>query len=168
MGARADLLAAAAGLAENARSAAASGEHTAPDFTRAAQMATAAKTALEAAALAENTGSGQIDEALSHIQDLLEEAGVLAESMELSTAEFLDRTFRALLAWRGEALSAQGYEVGYDMLRDLVEGLERDWVAADSDVSRRLAGRARARLDEATAVINHGKQGSAHGDQDES
>jgi hypothetical protein len=156
MGTRADLLKVAEWMASSAANNAQGG-----GIDNATELVTSAKTALEAAALAENTSAGAIDQALGGIQDLLVEAGVLTESMEMDTTEFMQHTFRALVAWRNETLAAQGYEVGYDLLRDLLEGLERDFIAGDSDVSRRLAARIRARLDDATAVINQGKQRGA-------
>lgn len=161
---RADLLATAEGLASAARRAVGDGgSMTGADV--AAGYANAAKAALEAAALAEDVGAGEVAEALDKIQDLLAEGGVLDKAIELPPAEFLEQTFRALLSWREETLNAQGFEVAYDRIRELCERLERDFIAGDTDTSRRIAGRIRVTLDEATEIVNHHQtRGASNGD----
>jgi hypothetical protein len=143
---RDDLLAVAADQAANARA------HKA-DAASAHAYAAAAKVALEAAALAEDMPPGEIAKALDDIQELLAEAGVLDEALELGPAEFLKRTFRALLAWRKQALMAQGYVVAYEGVSALLDGLERDFTTGGTETSLRIAARIRAALDDATATL---------------
>jgi hypothetical protein len=114
-----------------------------------------AKTALEAAALAQDIGPGEFAEALGLIQEQLEEAGVLAESMEMEPADFLRRTLAAVVHWRREAIVAEQVTLAYGALRGLVEGLERDFIAGDSETSRRIAARIRATLDDVDQTINN-------------
>lgn len=149
MGLRTDLLKTAERLAQHALEA--------PTADAARDYAAGAKSALEAAQLADDIGPGAIEAALASIQELLAEAGVLDEAMELPPAEFLDRAFRSLLAWRREVLAAQGYEVAYDGLSRFAARLERDFLAGDTDTSRRIAGRIRTTLDEVDQIIKHAK-----------
>ena len=165
---RTDLLATAEGLAAAARLELdpdhGSEPREAPSGPeRAARFASAAKVALEAARLAENTTAGDIDQALDSMHDLLIEAGVLDKAIELEPSEFLRQAFAGMLAWRAEVVSVQGFTVGYDLLRTHLERLERDFVAGGTDTSTRIAGRIRTTLDDATEIVNRGKQEVAHG-----
>lgn len=159
MSARADLLATADGLAAAAKRTVGDGTST-TGADVAAGLATAAKAALEAAALADRLPVGAVEQALDSIQDLLGEAGVLDESIDREPAEFLDRTYRALIAWRKEAMEAQGHVVAYEALRTLLEALERDFRVADTAISSRIATRIRGALDDATITINQATGGN--------
>lgn len=160
MGTRADLLAAAGGLASAAKNAVGDGSSKVGADV-AAGLAGAAKTALEAAALASNTSASDIDRALEGIQDVLAEAGVLDKAIELPAEEFLDQAFRAMLSWRAEAMRAQGHVVAYERLRDLAEKLESDFTAGGSPTSLRIAGRIHTALDDADQIIK--ENGDADG-----
>lgn len=139
-------------LASAEASAAAAREAEGPVVRR--EHAEAAKTALEAAALAQNVGPGEIDKALGEIQAELEEAGVLAESMELAPAEFLKATFVAVRHWRQEAAAVNALIAAHDGLRAFLLRLERDFVAGDSETSRRIAARIHTALEEAEQTGN--------------
>lgn len=126
----------------------------------------AAKVALEAAALASNTTESEIDQALRDMQDLLGGAGVIIDrALEMPTADFLRQSFGAMQSWRGEALAAQGYEVAYDQLRELLETLESDYLhGPESPVAQRRALLIRSRLDTATQTVNQA-MGAADGNR---
>jgi len=152
MATRADLLAAAE------RSAAAAIADGADWQVRESEIRNA-KTALEAAALVQNIGPGEIEVALGKIQAELEGAGVLAESMELEPAEFLKRTLAAVVHWRNQVEVGRGIAFGYGALRTLLELLERDFTAADTETSRRIAARIHRGLEEADQKINKTTEG---------
>lgn len=158
MGARTDLLTVAEGIATEARRCVSDEGHMGLSAAEvAANLAHGANAALAAARLAEDMGPGEIEEALASIRDVLEEAGVLAEAEEQSPVVFLKLTFRALVAWREEVLTAQGFVVAYEQLQALAVSLERDFIVGDTETSRRIAGRIRTALDEADEIINHAK-----------
>lgn len=162
---KADLLFAAEALASNARlqldpPKVINGKPTdavMPNPGRAAEHVAAAKVALEAAALASNTSTSDIDQALEGMQDLLAEAGVMDKATQMEPDEFLQQAFEAMLAWRRQVLAAQGFEVGYDMLRELLEDMESDFNAAGTATAARLAARIRGRLDEATEILGRAR-----------
>lgn len=145
MGAQADLVAAASA------SAAAAKDADGPVARR--EHAEAAKVALEAARLAEDVGPGEIAAALNDLQAELEAADLLAESLELEPAEVLKVILDAVATWRRAARMAQGYADGYVLLEALLQGLERDFIAGDTDTSRRIAARIKTALDDAANTI---------------
>lgn len=153
MGAHTDLIAAADKLAAEARQVAEdTGGHAARP-QRVGEFAAAAKTALEAASLTQTVGPGELAEALGAIQDELEAAGVLVESIELEPAAFLRLTFESVQHWRREATAAQGLAHAFERLRDLAAGLERDFTAADTETSRRIAARIHTALEDAGQLL---------------
>lgn len=152
MSTRSDLLAVAEGLAAEAR------RMFDPDeedghLAGAARLAAAAKTALEAAALAQDDDTSAVVAAMTEV---LADAGLDTAGMD-DPAKVLARV---LDACRGLQKTAQGLTdladrqaLAYGWLRDFAATMERDWLAADSDASRRLAARARAALDEAAQLV---------------
>jgi len=159
-GTQADLLAVAEALAAQAVVAVCPPSPTHDDAPRlpsdhdaAAKYAAAAKVALEAAALVETIRPGEIAQALSAIQDVLEDAGVLVESVELEPAEFLAKTFESVSHWRREAATVEGMAAAYGRLRELCVVLERDFTAGDTETSRRLAARVHTALEEAHGFV---------------
>lgn len=147
-----DLMAIAAGLASAARQA------LDVDAARAASLAGSAKTALEAANLAQNVGPGQIDAALGAIQAELEEAGMLSEAMQFEPEEFLKHVLRVVITWRQEVVAAAGFEHAYETLKALCAGLERDFTVADTETSRRIAARIHTAREEAEQLANPKKE----------
>jgi hypothetical protein len=160
-GTRDDLLAAAAALASQARKAAAFRPATVDggepwlDTQAASGFAAAAKVALEAAALAENTTAGEIDQVLGHLHAELADVDLLAESLTLEPVEFLRAVLGALRDGRGQSERAHQLAGAYSHLRNTLTRLEDDFTAADSEVSRRLATRIHMALATADQSINH-------------
>lgn len=157
MGTRADLVAVAAS------SAAAAKDADGPVARR--EHAEAAKLALEAAALADDLGPGEITAALNALQEELEAAGVLAESVVLEPIEFLRLTLRAVTTWQREAAEGAAYVQAYVGLRDLCQRLERDFIAGDTETSRRIAARIHTGLDEAAQIIKQAAGEETDGEQ---
>lgn len=147
MGTRSDLLAVAAAQASAAR------ENANSDLGNAGALVTDAKTALEAAALAQDIPGSAIDDALAGIQDLLEQAGVLVDSFDMNADAFMQATFRSLIAWRDEGLRLQGWQVAYQELRGLAERLQHDFIVGNTPVSLRIAERIQGSLDAADQVL---------------
>ena len=153
-----DLLAVAQSLAAEARRdlegrPTGIGEIESVSTKRAAELAAAAKTALEAAALAQDIGPGEIEQALDQIKQELVDGEVLTTAaFDLPPAEFLRKTFDAVEHWRREAETADRAFRAYLGMRGLAQNLERDFIAGDTAISRRLAARIRTQLDLAEEV----------------
>jgi hypothetical protein len=122
------------------------------------EHAQVAKVALEAASLAQNIGPGEIDRALGELQNELAAAGLLAVSMEMEPADFLREVLRAVVGWRERADDMDATVRAYMRLVDLCDGLERDFTAGDSPVSRRIAARIHTALEDAAAMARGGGQ----------
>lgn len=159
MGARTDLLIAGEALAAGARRRLEGEGNPSPlALDDVAARMPAALAAFEAAQLAEDMKPGEIEQALDGIRDVLEEAGVLDEADRADLTQFLRRTFQAIVAWRNEVLIAQGYQVAYERVVDTMAALELDFIAGNSEVSRRIAARIRTSLDDGEHVIKRGQE----------
>ena len=145
MSTRADLLKAAADAA------AAAASTTGPLARR--EHADAAKVALEAAALAEGMPPDEIAAALDGMREQLEAAGLGKACRELEPAAFLEYLLGVVGDWRALVASREGYIGAFERLRVLCDGLERDFLAGDTETSRRLAARVRAAVDEADHLL---------------
>lgn len=172
MGTHADLLAAAGTLAAAARGAgeggaellpARDGVHggvqAGPNPAKAAEYALAAKAALEAAALAESIGPGEIAEVLSQIQAELDAVGLFPEAMTLAPVDLLKLALEQVQGWQAEALAGRRLIEAYGSLRGTLERMERDFTAADTETSRRQAARIHIALEEAQNLVRADAEG---------
>lgn len=171
MSTRADLLAVAEGLAAAAKNAMRIGEHPSsrpggppagapPSWehsgARAVEAVAAAKLALEAAALADGMPPDEIAAALDGMREQLA-AAQLAPVAKLGPIPFLGYVLDLVSDYVAVLMSRDQFIAAHKRLHDLAEGLERDFTAADSETSRRLAARIHAALEEAAALIDNGR-----------
>jgi hypothetical protein len=155
MSTRADLLAVAEGLAAEAKAMLAPqpsgiGElHYGPDPAKASELAGSAKVALEAAALAQDIAPAEHTAALKSILYAFGIDWDEAHDPTELAAMAVEHLKRCAKVWKQVA----AHKDAHDVLRDFAAAMERDWLAADSEASRRLAARARAALDEAAQLL---------------
>lgn len=155
---RSDLLAVAARLAAQAhkdivpRREAGDGIDEVPgDLGAAANMAYGAKVALEAAALVD-ADPAPIVAALERFADTVEATDV-ADALTVSLPDALDLAGAWVAqAQRASAVAATVHQ-GYASLRELLEGLARDFDASDTPTAQRIAARIHKGLDVAAEAI---------------
>lgn len=140
MGARADLLSTAAAAAHAAAHAPAHAE-------RSLHLG-AAKTALEAAALASDTQPGEIDAALGDLREMLAEVVVGCGPEEILRAAAVE-----LKHFRRQYGLGHAHADASTLLAKTMVTLERDFLAGGTETSTRIAGRIRAALDEAENIV---------------
>lgn len=145
MGTRADLLKAAEEAASRAIKEDASWKE------REFEVRTA-KVALEAAALVDDVGPGEISQALGALADEIAEAGLIEAALE-APVDYLRYTLVVMRHWRERADELVAYQTAYSRVATLAATLERDFTAADTETSRRLAARIHAALEECAALL---------------
>lgn len=170
MSARTDLVATADGLAARAREALAV-EPARPgephlvggDPVKAGALAAAAKTALEAAALAE-IDPAPIIAALERLEHRVQ-IGTF-ETLEIEgVAGAVDAAALALEHYMREVTVGVAVQHGYVQLRSLLQDLARDFDAAASHTSIRIAARIHTGLEDAENAIANAKREEATGGQ---
>jgi hypothetical protein len=111
--------------------------------------------ALEAAEKVESaTSPAAIDKALENLNQELVDAGLMAEFLSAESAEAMLRSMLVgVRKLRGELTIAQTVESGYGRLRELLEGLLRDFSQAETETAARIAARIDAGLTDAEAAI---------------
>lgn len=147
MSVRDDLVAAAAASATAAK-----------DATGAAsrrEHAEAAKTALEAAALAEGMPPDEIAAALDQMSELLAGVGLDHAWRQMEPGPFLEAVLTYLAGWRDEAAKVEAIAEAYARLRLLAANLERDFIAGDSETSLRVAARIHSALEDTDQLLGN-------------
>lgn len=117
------------------------------------ELAQGAKVALEAAALAEGMPADEIAAAVDRLHEQLAAVGLDKAAANLEPAAFLAYLLDLLGDWRALMLSREGFIKAYERLHELGEGLERDFIAGDTETSRRLAARVHSALEEAEQLL---------------
>lgn len=157
MKARADLLHVAEALATRARSHVAMSP--APDraIEEAARCAQGAKAALEAAALVD-AEPAPIVAALERLTVRLGLVDVDAILNVSGPAEAIEATADVLEHMQREVAIGAAVQHGYIALRELAQGLERDFSASETDTAQRIAARIHQGLEVAEQAIEAAKQ----------
>ena len=122
----------------------------AEDPAHRAGQALAAKHALEAAALAQNTTPAQIDAALEGLQEQIEAVDLLPAALSLEPGEFLEHVLRVVKELAGEADKLSAMEYGYRRYHEVLTTLWGDFTAAGTETSMRLAARIQSAFDDVT------------------
>lgn len=154
MGAREDLLVVAEQLATFARGQAENGNQ----YAHAAHLAHGAKAALEAAALVD-VEPAPIIAALERLAEQME-GPELAAALELhGPVAAIDQVAEAMRAWQTRVAEVEATAAGYERLRVLAYGLERDFSAGEGETAQRIAARIHIGLEEAEQAIENAKKG---------
>jgi hypothetical protein len=114
----------------------------------------AARSALDAAALVD-VEPGPVAAAFERLVDELAAHGVdtTLPGSQSSPAVMIDATVGIVAFALQERAIGAAVQHGYAVLRGLVEGLERDFAAADTHIAARTAARLHAGLEEAEQAI---------------
>lgn len=119
------------------------------DQERRMAFAQASKTALEAAALADDVGPGEIAQVLDQIRDELAAAGYDRGVADLEPIDVLRGLLAAMRDWQDLAQKIDGMGAANGILMSTMAGLEQKFNAAGTMTSTRLAEQIRAAIDEA-------------------
>lgn len=161
MGAREDLLAVGAALAGTARGAADDGKPISYEATRIASLAHGARAALEAAALVDADPAPIIaatERLHAKLEALGEQAG-LDVAAQFGAAEAIDAVCDVVEHLVREVRTGAAVAHGYRDLRDVLERLERDFTAAETETATRIAARIHAGLEQAEESISNAQRG---------
>lgn len=157
MQARADLLHVAQALAAEARSTIDDEHGNGRGARRATQLAHGAREALEAAALVD-ADPAPLVKALERFGERLDALYVNDWLRPDDPTEALDDVASFVEDWQREVQVGVAVQHGYLALRELLEGLLRDFDAADTDTARRIATRIHTGLDSASEAIEAAKR----------
>jgi hypothetical protein len=161
MGVREDLLAAAGALAERASAAALSGRPITYESIRIAHLVEGSRAALEAAGLVD-ADPAPIIAATERLHERLEALGAAAGldvAAQFGAAEAIDAVTDVVEHLTREIRTGAAVATGYRGLRDLLEGLERDFSAAETETASRIAARIHTGLEEAEESISNAQRG---------
>lgn len=111
-----------------------------------------AKMALEAAALAETTGAPEVEQALAEISAEITEAGGRV-GPDAAPVDVLRGMLAAVTEWRRRHDDLLVYQTAYGRIAVLAAGLERDFTAAGTDTSQRIAARIHVALEECAELL---------------
>lgn len=158
MGAREDLIKVAAGLAERAAAATLTGRPITYESVRIAGLAEGARAALEAAALVD-ADPAPITAALIRLDARLEDVGLAsvleAEGIEAALSELGD----VVEAAQGSVIHGKAFAKGFFALKDLLQGLERDFSASDTPTAQRITARIHMGLEDAVETMEKVRRG---------